>query len=261
MVSLPPCVSAFSKEENEGSEVMSLSQDHTDSKSKKLMGPLFKSQSGLLGFYVHVCFSVWRHSVKHTPWPQHWWEYHACTYWPVCLFSSADAELDRSEAFPVTLPCSLTLNPKITVKMWCSLVSLRNAFQFWIIGKNPAPQIFSGLGLFRASVAAQQCLLKRQVSFLFCSSVLRLLAHYFRVQGDRCYSPQILFLGRRNSHHTSYMYPLFFLWFYRMLSLIFDKLVTNPWSQFNHELTELDHRFFWFSEEVAPIMGKQMWFS
>lgn len=160
-------------------------------------------------------------------------------------------------------PChpSLQPNSKITVKMWCSLVSLRNAFQFWIIGKNPAPQIFSGLGLFRASVAAQQCLLKRQVSFLFCSSVLRLLAHYFRVQGDRCYSPQTLFLGRRNSHHTSYMYPLFFLWFYRMLSLIFDKLITNPWSQFNHELTELDHRFFRFSEEVAHIMGKQMWFS
>lgn len=102
-----------------------------------------------------------------------------CMYiWPVCLFSSADAELGKSEAFPVTFPCSLT--QKMIVKMWCALVSLRNAFQFGIIGKNPAPQILSGLRLFGASVAAQQCLLKRQVSFLFRSSVLRLLAHYFR---------------------------------------------------------------------------------
>lgn len=203
---------------------MSLSQDHTDRKSKKLMGPLFKSQSGLLGFYVHVCFSVWRHSVKHMPWPQHWWEYHACMYWPVCLFSSADAELDRSEAFPVTFPCSLTR--KITVKMWYSLVSLRNAFQFWIIGKNSAPQIFSGLRLFRASVAAQQCLLKRQVSFLFCSSVLRLLAHYFRNARWLLLQPSDPFSGQKEfTPHQLLVSPLF--------SLILQNAFIDFWQTHN----------------------------
>ena len=120
-----------------------------------------------------------------------------CMYiWPVCLFPSADAELGKSEAFPVTFPCSLT--QKMTVKMWYTLVSLRSAFQFWIIGKTPAPQIFSGLRLFRASVAAQQCLLKKDTwSFMFRSSVLCLLAHYFREARWLLLQPSDPFSGQK----------------------------------------------------------------
>lgn len=103
-------------------------------------------------------------------------------------------------------------------------------------------RFFSGLRLFRASVAAQQCLLKEQVSRSAVLSFACQIATSW-MQDGCCSSSQIRLLGRRNSRRTSCVYPLLFFDSHRTLSLTFDKLITHLWLQFNHDLTELDYRF------------------